>query len=190
MSRRHPLLLLVYVLAATLCACGGGGGDGQPPPPPPVQVPTASFQPASTPSGTAVTLNASSPQQNTFTVDVAAQSITNSTYGAAFDLDFDPNLLSFASHQAGTFFEQGGNTVQYQVATAQGSPGKLVIGVSLQGNNSGVTGSGRIIRLQFNIQRTNGTGNVAFSGNNLRDPNLQLISGISWSGGTVQVQLR
>lgn len=125
-------------------------------------------------------------QQGTITLDVNAQSLPGNTYGVLFDLDFNPSLVTFASHQAGAFFGSGGMT-SYQVATDPANRGKLIVGVMVLGASSGVSGSGRIVSLRFNLQSNTGSTTLAFGTNALHNPSGQAIGGVSWAAGTIQV---
>ena len=181
---------VALVLSLLASSCGGGGGSSSvaPASAAPPQAITATFQPSQTPSGPGVVVDGpSSPQQGSITLDFVASSISNPTYGAAFDLDFDPSLVSFDSFQNGSFFEPGGK-VNYQVAKAPGNPGKLIVGVSLLGSSNGASGNGRILSIRFSIQNTVGTSALTFAGNNLLDPNGQIIPNVSWSAGTIQTR--
>lgn len=122
---------------------------------------------------------------NILAIDVKAGSLSSGVYGAAFDVDFDSSKMIFDSYVAGSFLENGGNTVSYQVGLQSGNSGKLIVGISRQGNVSGVTGSGTIVTLKFKVTSA---GSLAFSNSAIMDPSNQVISGISWSGGTVTVQ--
>lgn len=173
--------LAIALLASTLAACGGGGGSSPPPP----GSATATFTAAAPPPGAGITITGpTGAQQSTITLDINAQSLPGGTFAVAFDLDFDSNLLAFSGSTSGTFFEQAG-PVSYQVTTAPGSNGKLIVGVSLQGRPSGVTGSGRIVSLRFNVQNNTGTTVLVFSGNTVFDMSAQPVAA-AWAAGSVQ----
>ena len=175
--------IAIVLLTLTLTACGGGGSSS-PPPPPPGSV-TATFTAAAPPAGAGITLTGpAGAQQNTITLDVNAQSLPGGTYAVAFDVDFDSNLLSFAGFANGTFFEQAG-PVSYQVTTAPGNSGKVIAGISLQGQPGGVAGGGRIVSLRFNVQNNTGTTALAFSGNTVLSLSAQPVAA-TWAAGSVQ----
>lgn len=185
-SRAEATRAAAVALVLLLVGCGGGGGGGgTPPPPPPVQPIVASFTPSAAPPAPAITLSGpSTGQQGSITLDVNAQSLPANTYGVLFDLDFNPALVTFAGHQAGTFFEAGGVTA-YQAATDPTNSGKLVVSVTLLGANSGVSGSGRIVSLRFNLQNTTGTTNVDFSAQSVGNASGGTVSGVGWAGGRI-----
>ena len=173
----------VFLICMLLASCHGGGGGGTPPPP----SSKATFTPASAPPGAAITVSGpAGAQQVTITLDVNAQSLPANTYGLAFDLDFNPGLVAFAGPQNGTFFEAGG-AVSYQVAVDPANSGKVIVGAMLLGQSSGVSGSGRIVSLRFNILNSTGSTALAFSGNAAQNSSGQAVNGVSWAAGTVQV---
>ncbi|MCL4524517.1 MAG: cohesin domain-containing protein [Acidobacteria bacterium] len=173
----------VFLLCLLLAACKGGGG-GAPPPPP---TSTAIFTPATAPPGAAITVTGpAGAQQGSITLDLNAQSLPANTYGIAFDLDFNSGLVAFAGPQNGTFFEAAG-PASYQVKLDPANNGKLIVGVMLLGQSSGVSGSGRIVSLRFNILNNAGSAPLTFSGNAAQNSSGQPLSGLSWAAGTVQV---
>ena len=179
---------LVIVLACLLAACGGGGGGGGTPPPPPPTPITASFQPAATPPAPSVVINGpSSSQQGTITLDLVASGVSSPAYGAAFDLDFNPNIVRFNSVQSGAFFETAGQ-VSYQAAVSPSNAGKLVVGVTLLGSGSGATGTGRMLSVRFQILNTVGTSDLTFGGNSLVSPAGQTLPSLSWAAGSIQTR--
>ncbi len=189
---RRSAILPTAIIAFLLLSCGGGnnGGGNTPPPPPPQG---ATFTPEATPSAPRIIVNGpSSRQVGTITIDVYADSISAPTYGVAFDMDFDPTIVTFNGSQQGVFLDKGFQPqLSYQAATATGAqpnPGKLIVSATRLGNIGGVTGSGTIISLTFNILNKGGQTSLAFSNNNLLDVNGQPLPGINWSAGKITVQ--
>jgi hypothetical protein len=124
-------------------------------------------------------------QTGSITLDINAQSLPAGTYALAFDLDFDTQLIAFSSFQSGTFFEAAG-PVSYQVTTAPGNAGKLIVGVSLAGSTGGASGSGRVVSLRFNVQSNTGTAALAFTGNTALDASGASVPGVTWAAGSLQ----
>jgi hypothetical protein len=124
--------------------------------------------------------------QKHISIDIHMEEITNGeVYAAAFDINFRPVILAFEGFEAGDFLESSGAQVTYQVAEAQGSPGTLVIGVSLVGDVEGVTGSGTLITLKFKALAAD-LSPFTFSNQRLLDntpPAGNPITGIAWYAG-------
>lgn len=175
---------LVLLITVALPACGGGGGGGGTGPTSPST--TISFS-GSTPGNNAVYMakNNALSSGNILAIDVNVNNVSNNVYGSAFDVDFDSTKMTYDSYAAGSFLESGGNTTSYQVGLQSGNSGKLIVGISRQGAVNGISGSGTLITLKFNVT---GNSSVAFSNYELRDSSNQTISGITWYGGTMAVQ--
>jgi len=181
----HPFKsLLPAALVLLLAACGGGGGSA-PPPPGPV---TATFTPIAAPPGASVVISGpGTPQSGSITLDINAQSLPAGTYAVAFDLDFETQFVAFSSFQSGSFFEAAG-PVSYQVTTAPGNAGKLIVGVSLAGATGGASGSGRVVSLRFNVQSNTGTSSLTFAGNTAFAASGAAIPGVTWAAGSIRNQ--
>lgn len=119
-------------------------------------------------------------------IDVKANNISGSAYGAAFDMDFDSTKMTYDGHEIGSFFEQDGNSVSYQIGLQVGSNKKVIADISRQGTVSGVLGSGAIVTLKFKAVST-GSSSISFSNNELRDSSNQAIQGITWNGGSINI---
>lgn len=126
-------------------------------------------------------------QSGSITLDINAQSLPTGTYALAFDLDFDTQLVAFSSFQSGSFFEPAG-LVSYQVTTAPGNAGKLIVGVSLTGATSGASGSGRVVSLRFNVQSNTGTAALTFTGNAALNTSGAPVPGVTWAAGSIRNQ--
>ena len=95
-------------------------------------------------------------------LDVASVS---SLFGVAFDLDFNPSLVSFVSADEGTFLSAG---CQTSLMTNENPAGKLIVGLTRLGAScGGVSGSGTLMTLNFNSLQQDGTNNFSFSNNSL-----------------------
>lgn len=94
--------------------------------------------------------------------------VTNVTdlFSTAFDIQYDPAILSFTSAQKGAFLEQGGGTTTLLTSAQNGT---LIVGYARQavgGVSTGVNGSGNLVTLTFTAL-TAGTSNITFLNNAL-----------------------
>lgn len=163
-------LALICTLVLIFSACGGssggGGGAGAPV--------STSITPDFLPSSTNVTSNLisvtkKSVQGDTITLDVEVTNLSSLSSAAAFDLVFNPSLVTFVSFAPGTFFEDnGGVKVNYLAALQSNTNNRLVVGVTQQ-NGAGVKGSGVMIQLTFKAIAI-GSSNPNFEINNLLAP--------------------
>ena len=125
-------------------------------------------------------------------------------FGAAFDLAFDPTIIRFVELRRGGFLESTSkNGVTYNASVQEGTVNDLVIGISQTGDDPGVTGSGILATVVFEVLNR-GCSDFKFvvtdnSGverskllNAPSDPNLipQSIQGVTWSpGGIIRVRI-
>ena len=121
-----------------------------------------------------------------FTINVNVANVS-SLFGAAFDLIFDPAVLQFVSAQKGTFLEQCGST---NLLTTLDTPGHLIIGYSILGQSTGVSGGGSLMTITFHSLSV-GTSNLTFQNNALCDASS--ISGCNiipanWNGGLATIE--
>ncbi len=109
-------------------------------------------------------------------------------FGAAFDAVFDPAVIEFTGWDPGSALEADGGTATYLV---QSDPGRVEVGASLQGGQgAGVPGTRPLILLTFRLLEEGNSG-LEFENASLLDdgpPLPQPISGLSWFGGTFQVE--
>lgn len=133
-------------------------------------------------------------QGNILAIDVRVNSLSTSTpaLGAAFDLDFDPSVITYDSYMAGNFFEAGdlpGNdNVIRLVAFQQGMPGKIIAGISRNNGDQGASGSGTLLTLKFRVSSAVGQvlqSGISLSLMNLIDLQGRPIEGLNWYGGQV-----
>ena len=178
---------LVLGLLAVATACGGGGGDasgGVTTPPL-----SASFvADDATPGSNTVAMAEGSKSGDSVTVAVNASQVTG-IYATAFEVTYDENKLTYLGHSAGTVFEQGGHTPTYQVGSP--SAGRLVIGVSRNGNVSTVNCSSpaAMIRLSFRVKDA-GTFRLTYENATLYDGQAPPMpkAGIAWEAGVIAGQ--
>lgn len=176
-----PLMPFLWSFFLILSACGGGGGGAGSP----ASI-TADFL-ATSPSVSSnlIAITRESVQGDTVTLNVAVTSLSTLSSGAAFDLVFDPTLVSYVSFTSGTFYESNNSTiVDYQVALQSGTNNRLVVGITQQ-NGSGVKDSGVMIQLTFKTINI-GSSNPAFQNNNLLSTSpVSLIPGLTWVSGAI-----
>lgn len=137
--------------------------------------------------------NGTQSQGDLIAIDVRINSLSGSApaIGAAFDLDFDPSVLTYHSLLPGDFFERGdlsGNgSMARMSAMQQGAPGKLLIGISQNYGDPGGSGSGTLVTLKFTVASGAQTlqSNLTFSNMNLISLQRQLIAGLNWYGGQI-----
>ncbi len=127
----------------------------------------------------------------TLALDVKVNSLSDTTpvFGAAFDLDFDPNVLTFAGFVEGDFFQNGdlpeNGSAVHLAAMQSVTFNKLIVGISQNAGDAGSSGTGVIITLKFNVAMGSKTlqSNINFSNMNLLSPSVGVIDGISWQNG-------
>jgi len=181
-ARNLKLFVWAFLVIIILTACGSGGGGGNSGSPG-SQTITASFTPdVANPTDNSISLAQKSVQGDLITLRVTLKSLPTPSSGAAFDIEFDPNLVSFVTFAPGSFYETTG-TVNYQAGLQMGTNNRLVVGITQQAG-PGATGSGPLIELQFKALK-NGNSALTSTNNNMIDQSGNLIPGIIWSGGTV-----
>lgn len=180
---------IIPVLMFFLSACGSGGdtsktmgaGTG-------AILYSVSFAPDSAPASMTVSAayNETMSTTDETAIDISADDIkSDSLFAAAFDVNFNGDILEYAGYKPGTYFEDSGNT-GYLVETEQDSSGRLVISVSNSIDDPAVSGSGRIVTLRFKI-KTSGTSKVSFSRANLIDNSGIYLKKLKWIGGELTI---
>ncbi len=111
-------------------------------------------------------------------------------FGVAFDLDFDPSLVSYIDVDEGTFLSEG---CQTSLMTAENPPGKLIVGLTRLGSScGGVSGSGALMTFHFQSLSQEGISNFTFSNNSLcilSGGECDYITG-AWQGDSVIIAQR
>lgn len=177
MTKKGIFTIVSLCLFFLIQGCGGGGEKTVITNPSQVVAFTGT-----TPGNNTVYMSQNSALSNgtTLAIDIKSNNISNA-YGVAFDVDFDSSKITYDSYIAGSHLESGGETVNYFVSP---QTGKLVVGIS---RLTGVaSGSGTIVTLKFK-SATSGTAQISFSNNEVRNADNQVVSGVSWSGGTASV---
>ncbi len=147
------------------------------------------FVPAlASPAPQNVSVAAAAAADDSMTLAVNVTEPGASVFGAAFDVVFDPTVIEFIGWDPGSVLEADGGTATYLV---QSDPGRVEVGASLQGGQgAGVPGTRPLILLTFRLLEEGNSG-LEFENASLLDdgpPLPQPISGLSWFGGTFQVE--
>lgn len=189
-SIAHMLQMLAFlgILASIACGGGGGGGGGTPAPPPPPTVPVAgiTYTAGSAPAQESITLVQGAVSTTELTLEVRAVNVED-LFGVSFDLTFPSSLLRLDSVTEEPWLSSNG-AAQTSFLTNDSQAGTLVVGFSRLGAVAGRTGSGTLMTLRFTATGT-GSGTFSFSNNEFFDRDGVSVSGISWAGGSVMVQL-
>jgi len=186
---RRPTVLLALgaaalaIIAMSVAACGGGGGGGGPTGPPPPTT-TIVFTPAG--GGNVLLASGAATQGATLALEVRTTGVQD-LYGLAFHLAYPVAALRYTGSTEGSVLSAGG-TVPTSFQIVDSPPGNLVVGLTRLGKVSGTAGSGTLMTLQLTAAAS-GTGNLAFSSNVASDSQGNVISGLTWAGGSVQVTL-
>jgi hypothetical protein len=179
---RGMIVLLIGALATTL-ACGGGGGDGVVAP---VLVPSFVADPVDGDGGV-IHATEDAVVGNTITIAIVVTG-ADDVYGAAFDLTYDPAVVTFEGWAPGALLEDGGHRPNYAVDAPR--EGVVVVGASRTGDVPGVDVSEdrTLIRLTFRARQP-GSAPLAFRSASMTDSLFppEAIAGLSWFGGTVVV---
>jgi len=85
------------------------------------------------------------------TAVVSANNIDQPVLGLAFDLLFDPYLLSYLSYEEGAYFESGGDPIYLVTNSIDHQGGKVITGITLKRTEQPVDSSGTIIAFNFDI---------------------------------------
>jgi hypothetical protein len=176
------------LIALTLVSCGGGGGGGngggtstEPPPPTTGIV----FTPAGG-GGTGISLASSSASfGSTLVLDVRSSGIQD-LYGVAFHLTYPNTAMKYVGATEGTVLNATGIATSFLII--ESPPGTLNVGLTRLGTVSGTSAAGALMMLQFSAVAT-GTGSLAFGGDVAINSTMQTISGVTWSAGSVQVNV-
>jgi hypothetical protein len=187
---RRPTVLLALgaaalaVIAMSVAACGGGGGGGGGPTGPPPPTTTIVFTPAG--GGSVLLASGAGTQGATLSLEVRTTGVQD-LYGVAFHLAYPVAALRYTGATEGSVLGAGG-TVPTSFQIVDSPPGNLVVGLTRLGKVSGTAASGTLMTLQLTAAAS-GSGNLAFSSNVASDSQGNVISGLAWAGGSVQVTL-
>jgi len=172
------------VVAMSVAACGGGGGGGGGPTGPPPPTSTIVFTPAG--GGNVLLASGSGTQGTTLSLEVRTTGVQD-LYGVAFHLAYPVAALRLTGHAEGSVLNAGG-TVPTSFQIVDSPPGNLVVGLTRLGRVAGTGAAGTLMTLQLTAAAS-GNGSLAFSNNVASDSQGNVISGLTWAGGSVQVTL-
>jgi hypothetical protein len=179
---RRIISILSLLAIVFLTACGGGGGtDGVTSTGGGSSLLAATFTPEQPePGPNSVSLQEGAHSGNSVTIHVEVTDTTDLT-GGSFDLYYDPARFTFMAFSAGDLFESSGVTPIYGVN--EPVSGHLVVGIG-SGSAVPVNGSEILIRFTFRAD-AQGSGLVTLDMADLQDGSGGLVSGVTWSGGTL-----
>jgi hypothetical protein len=135
------------------------------------------------PGSNSVALQQHSGGSDAITLSVQVVDVQN-VYGAAFEIFYPAAVLDFRSYAAGSFLSGDGAPTTVQVS--ENPTGTLIIGVTRLGDAGGISGSGDLLLLTFDAS-AQGSGRIDFNAASLRDPQNNVIPGVSFIGGSVTV---
>lgn len=188
MNRRSILRSAAYAAFFTLVlttsfACGGGGGDGT------TGVLTASFSPENpSPGAATVAMLPGSVSTTDFNVRITVTG-TNDVYGAAFDITYPSNLISYQSIDSTTSFLRDGGATNLQFTVDPTSQaGRLVVVGTRLGVQPGVdvTGTRDLMILRFRARTGFSAQPILFDAGQprqVRNDQNQAIA-VTWTSGT------
>jgi len=183
------LLILLFSAPLTVVGCQGSGSDpdsmGQTTPPPKNPM-VGLFAPDRSGPGENTLILSGATSGEDLDLIVRANSVSAALAGAAFDLVFDPENVTYVGYSAGDFFERAG-AVTYGVAPRSD---RLIVGVAAGPLSTGAGGSGNVVTLHFRAKATGRSG-IAFDNQALCSVALTTACdrqpSLSWYGGTYSV---
>ena len=113
----------------------------------------------------------------TVSFDVKISSVSN-LYGFQFDMEFDPNQLSFSSAAEGTFLNKNGAEQTFCIPpkASAGTPSRITIACTRLGQTGGVSGSGKLSSVTFTA-----------AGSGTAEPKLKNIKLVDYSLNTISL---
>lgn len=153
-KRRAILMGLVYIVLLNLAFCSG--------------VQAAPAVVSVSPSSIAAS------QGDTFTIEIMVDPKGGEIYGAQYDLYFDNILLNASSQIKGTFLSPDGTDTIEVINKINNSIGKVEYGEARIGE-SGITNSGVLASISFEVTGTSGRGDLKLDDVILSDPNMNEI---------------
>lgn len=170
------------ILVSVGCSSGGGGAIGG--------------------GGLVISLTPDDPSPGALTVSMAEDSSggglitvavritgTDNVFAALFKVLHPTSGVEFVSHSAGSLLEGGGQQVAYFVN--ENTPGELSVDIArLGGGGVDATGTVPVVLLTYRVTAA-GSFDLAFQDAVLLDggpPTPGLITGLSWSAGTLVAQ--
>lgn len=126
---------------------------------------------------------------DTISIQVDIASVTD-LYAVSFDLSYDPVVLNYTGTIEGGFMNQDAQNTSMQAALLNGTAGQLVVGISRIGNIAGVSGSGTLVTISFQVIGDYcSSDSIAFGNAYLEGPVQDSVITATWNGTTVDVIL-
>jgi len=123
-------------------------------------------------------------ESENFSLDVNIADITD-MFGTAFYLNFDPTLINFESGVEGDFLSNQG--LYPTLFDAQEDQGELIVALScLNPMFAGVSGSGKLMTLNFTSNQATGTTELIFSNAEIQDTSFTIITA-EWQPASVTI---
>ena len=145
------LFLFLFSVGFSLAGCGGKGGDSDPP------SASGTFTPDSVnPGANTISLDGAVSGGDLY-LTVKAGAVTDAIFGAAFDLVFNPDVLTYVECSAGDFFN-GGEGITCAVAVRND---RLIVGVTAGQPGTGASGTGAVVTFHFR-DKAAGSSSTAF----------------------------
>jgi hypothetical protein len=168
----------MLLMPALLIAVAGCGGDS----PTASEGPSARFIPEAAVGGNAILLSNTVNIGTFLVLDVQVVEVENLHF-ATFDLAFPSHVLSLNEAREGGYLSNFGvEPVEFVVSE---SPGVVSIDVRRLGDPPGLSGSGRLVSLRFQVIGE-GSGDLVFRQTRATDPSRTEIPGLVWLGGRVE----
>ncbi|MFH1962654.1 MAG: cohesin domain-containing protein [bacterium] len=118
-------------------------------------------------------------------VNIIAEGV-NDLFGAAFDVIFNPDILEAATITEGNFLSQDGNPTHF---IKKVDNGRIIIGMTRQGQVYGVSGGGVLCKIIFNAKQE-GKCLLLFENISLEDSSINLLGATSTIGTITVVNFR
>ena len=191
MKWRNFFIIYFLLLGAIpfLASCGSGSNN----PGPPEAMDSTELKVLFTPEKDTVEpgtilmkKNQEQSQGDTIAVDIDAYQ-TDSVFAAAFDVEFDKDVLQFEGETWGAFLKCDAKELKIDICKVKfipGNPSRLVVGASLHGTNTTKkNGDGNIVTLKFKVVKP-GKSLLTFKGNGLMDTDLKKMQ-VNWYNGAI-----
>lgn len=127
-------------------------------------------------------------QGDTFTINIQVDTEGAEIYGAQYVLYFDSGILNATLQTQGDFLRQDGATTYVAANIINNTPGKLEYGESRMGVERGVTNSGTLASITFEVTGTSGTSYFEFSNVILSDSDGVKIQNVTSNPGSFSIK--
>jgi hypothetical protein len=177
------LTVVAVVFSSVGCGGGGGGGGGPTEPPPPTSL--VKFTPDGSAGANSIYLaQGNNTQVSRFVLDVKVSQVED-LYGVSFNLVYPNARLKWipGGTKEGTHLSSSGST---DLLVEEGSPGVLVVGISLLGDVAGSSGSGTLLSLEFEAVSA-GSGTVKMTRHDAVNSSGDVKTQVEWISGSISV---